>query len=110
MKSESKYTSFIVQSVENWLANLPSKMVAATKQESQLAIYHVTEALGYGKPFDREQKAINALLVDKWADEAACKMVWDFYHELRFTDFSDDKWKNKPEDSASNISPNIPPF
>lgn len=72
-----------IETISLWLKDLPSAQRTTSQDDCFSAIVKAIRTLGYGYPFDREQTALNELLVDTLAGEEACKTAWNFYHETQ---------------------------
>ena len=77
-----KLNAASINSVMAWLEEDLPQQTKCTYEQTRAHIEKVTSNLGYGVPFDREQKALNAFLVRQGADLLACLAVWGIYHEL----------------------------
>lgn len=74
----------VVSIVDDWFADNQELVSVNSVTETEQAIEETTQALGYGYPFDREQKAINEILIDNRASKIACMTIWGFYHDFKF--------------------------
>lgn len=77
------YTSDITKMVQEFLQTLPSGLTVESQEDSQVAILKAAAEFGFGAPFDREQKAINAMLLDKCANVIVCRVAWGFYYDSK---------------------------
>lgn len=73
-----------LNTIKTWLEALPSSERVTSKDTCVEGIFNAVKHVGYGYPFDREQREINDLLLASLAGEAACKTVWQFYHEKQY--------------------------
>ena len=80
--------SFVIDTIHAWLLDNHQDANDISKKQTRAAIDLTTEQLGYGVPFNAEQKVINKMLIDKKADVATCNAAWGFYHE--YTQANDD--------------------
>lgn len=78
--------SFVVDTIHAWLLDNHSNTLGMTKNQIQTAINLTTQQLGYGEPFNAEQKAINEMLFDRKADAQTCQAAWGFYHDFTHGD------------------------
>ena len=77
------YTSDITEMVREFLSTLSPGLTVQSEEESRDAISKASQEFGYGAPFDREQKAINAMLLDKLANVIVCRVAWGFYYDSK---------------------------
>lgn len=77
----NKKESFVIDTIHAWLLDNHQDASDISKEQTRATIDLTTEQLGYGAPFNAEQKIINEMLVDKKADAATCNAAWGFYHE-----------------------------
>ena len=80
MHTETQDTLGIIR---KWAMDLPSSDRTTSHNDCFIAIARAIKKLGYGYPFDREQRKLNELLLDSLAGEAACLTAWNFYHEAQ---------------------------
>ncbi len=73
----------IVGIVKDWLEGLPQDLTPPSEAETQSTLSAVIAEMGYGAPFDREQKTINALLLQHRASRLACLVAWGYYHDAK---------------------------
>lgn len=82
------YKSDITEMVREFLLTLPPGLTLETADESQVAIERACQEYGFGAPFDREQKAINAMLLEKLANVIVCRVAWGFYYDSKLIEAS----------------------
>jgi len=80
MRTETQNTLDIIKV---WLLDLPDADRTASHNECFVGIARAIKRLGYGYPFDSEQRKLNQLLLDSLAGQAACQTAWNFYHEAQ---------------------------
>lgn len=73
----------LLQSIETWLTSLPKQFRTERRLFSEIALSSTLETLGYGAPFDHEQREINRMLVEQHANEFACLAVWKYYQDSK---------------------------
>jgi hypothetical protein len=83
MKPNKKAHSPVIKMIENWLSEMPYPANSLEIDITRNAIEKAYSALGYGYPFDWEQRAINQLLLDAKADEFRCLVAWGYYHDYK---------------------------
>ncbi len=69
--------------IADWLDKQQVYGLGETEEATWSYIQKVAADLGYGAPFDWEQKAINAFLIEKGAGCLACFAAWGFYHDFK---------------------------
>ena len=69
--------------ISDWLAEMSPKQKASSRKESLMAVNEAVSLLGYGAPFDKEQRIINKMLIEKSAGKVACIVAWGFYHDYK---------------------------
>lgn len=69
--------------VREFLLTLPPGLTVDTTEESRDAIHKAAQEFGYGAPYDREQKAINGMLLDKLANVIVSRVAWGFYYDSK---------------------------
>lgn len=75
------YSLDILENVQVFLA---SQNVSGQNAERDLSeIQRAAYKLGYGEPFDKEQRAINDLLCRCGASDQTCLTVWAYYHDMK---------------------------
>lgn len=79
--SGQNYSSPALSIVQDWLAYMTKSSMVETHKEALAACGWAITELGYGVPFDREQKSLNEMLVNSKADKIACLTAWGFYHD-----------------------------
>ena len=75
------YSSDILENVQAFLASQN-----AGRQNPERDLSEIKQAafmLGYGEPFDQEQRAINELLRRLGACDQICLAVWAYYHDMK---------------------------
>ena len=81
---KTKLTVSALDHVQTWLDKDAPQSGRCSPEQTQAYINKVTSDMGYGFPFDREQKALNAYLIKKGADLLAlCFTAWGLYHDLK---------------------------
>lgn len=85
MTDNTVYTSSITEKVSDWLLNMPPSLQVESDNIFQQNLDNVIERLGYGAPFDAEQRAINDMLKAKSAGKIACAIIWGYYHDYKFS-------------------------
>lgn len=83
MKPSKIANSPVINMIEKWLSEMPSPANELETQQTENAIEKAYGALGYGYPFDWEQRAINQLLIEAKADEFRCLAAWGYYHDYK---------------------------
>ncbi|MDB2439880.1 hypothetical protein N9W89_14300 [Hellea sp.] len=83
MRNTNTYTSPIITIIGDWLAQMSPTQKAASQKESVIAVNEAVSLLGYGAPFDKEQRTINKMLIEKSAGKVACIVAWGFYHDYK---------------------------
>jgi len=82
MRSEP-YNSLLLDNVQKWLESLGDHYRAASKEEAESGLKNCLEIVGYGAPFDREQRRLNTLLIVKGANTLACLTAWAYYYDYK---------------------------
>lgn len=75
------YTSDIIERVKAFLERQDSRAVNATRDLND--VKKIAKQLGYGEPFDREQRVINELLRRSGSGDQICLSVWCFYQDMK---------------------------
>ena len=75
------YRSDIVEKVQSFLASQYAGVQTLARELSDVKLSAVK--LGYGEPFDQEQRAINDLLCRSGASDQICLTVWAYYHDMK---------------------------
>ena len=75
------YTSDIVERVKAFLEKQDGDAENAPRDLND--VKKIAKQLGYGEPFDREQRAINALLCQAGSSDQICLSVWCFYQDMK---------------------------
>lgn len=75
--------SELIERIHAWMAVSAGSAMPVTPEETRKAIAKAIRILGYGPPFDREQKQLNSLLMDAGADEMMCVAIWGYYHDFK---------------------------
>jgi len=75
------YTSDIVERVKAFLEQQDGDAENAPRDLND--VKKIAMQLGYGEPFDREQRAINELLCEAGSGDQTCLSVWAFYHDMK---------------------------
>jgi len=69
--------------IEDWLKTMPEKLKVACETDSQKELNQTLTSLGYGEPFDSEQRAINEKLIQARAGGMASLVIWGFYQDYK---------------------------
>jgi len=69
--------------VREFLLTLPPGLTVDSPEESKAAVNKASEEFGFGAPFDREQKTINAMLLEKLANVIVSRVAWGFYYDSK---------------------------
>ena len=77
------YQSDITDMVRSFLETLSLGLTLESETESEEATYTAAKEFGFGEPFDREQKTINAMLITKRANVIVCRVAWGFYYDSK---------------------------
>ena len=86
------YTSDIIDTVRVFLTR---QDIDASAQYRQLSdIKAVAIGIGYGEPFDREQRALNDLLYEAKASDELCLKIWSYYHDMKINEAMARRRKN----------------
>ena len=72
-----------LETIRNWVSNLPGTERTLSQDKCFEAIAKAIKQLGYGYPFDQEQRKLNEMLLDSLAGDAACQTAWNYYHETK---------------------------
>ena len=83
MIDNTVYTSPTTEKISEWLLDLPPSLQVESDNIFQQNLDNVIERLGYGAPFDAEQRAINDMLKAKRAGKIACASAWGYYHDYK---------------------------
>ncbi len=75
------YRSDIVDKVQLFLASQYAGVQSLRRDLTEVS--KAALQLGYGDPFDKEQKAINDLLCQTGASDQVCLTVWAYYHDMK---------------------------
>jgi len=86
MPNTDTYSSPIIETIIEWLGDMSPKHTTNSLGETLTAVSEAVLLLGYGAPFDKEQRTINALLADRLAGKIACIVVWGFYHDSKMVE------------------------
>lgn len=86
MKDYKVYTSPITEKISDWLLDIPPSLQVQSDNIFQQNLDNVIARLGYGAPFDVEQRAINDMLKAKRAGKIACAIAWGYYHDYKFAE------------------------
>ena len=78
--------SFVIDTIYAWLLDNRQDAIEISKEQTQAAIDLATQQLGYGEPFNAEQKVMNEMLFEKKADALTCQTAWGFYHDYTNAD------------------------
>ncbi|MGB0906430.1 MAG: hypothetical protein ACPGVT_02970 [Maricaulaceae bacterium] len=73
----------VLEHLKEWLETMSGDMRSESNEATQLAISRAASQLGYGEPYDREQKRLNDLLVSHRANGLGCLSVWSAYHDYK---------------------------
>ena len=79
--SYSGHIAEIIERAQNWIASTKTSADPLSQEEVEAGIARATKLLGYGEPFDRDQKNLNQLLMDAGADQETCLVIWGYYHD-----------------------------
>jgi len=77
------YNSSLLDNVQKWLEPLNEHYRADSKAEAESALQDSLKIVGFGAPFDREQRHLNNLLVFNGANKLACLTVWAYYYDYK---------------------------
>lgn len=92
----SKIPSETLTTIKNWLEELPVSERTESQHDCIEAIFNAVKHVGYGYPFDRQQREINDALLASLAGEFACKTVWQYYHEAKFIEAGKNERRRYP--------------
>lgn len=83
MVKKNKYKSSLLKCVEDFLAGLSSTLIDKSDVDTWKEIDLAARSLGFGEPFDSEQRQINKMLLQKRANYIVCKVVWQHYYNCK---------------------------
>ena len=81
--SHTPYNSPLLKHVQSWFETITCEYIAGSSAEAEKALQETLSLMGYGPPFDREQKCLNNFLLYKRANNLACLSVWGYYYDYK---------------------------
>ncbi len=73
----------VIDIIEDWLKTMPEKLKVGCERESEKELAETLSDLGYGAPFDSEQRVIKEKLIEARAGKMASLVIWGFYQDYK---------------------------
>ena len=79
--------TFVMDTICSWLSSVPIYKPEASEEKTQAILDNILLKSGLTKPYTREQRAINSMLLTNHADAQTCQATWAFYNDYNHASF-----------------------